>query len=70
MTKRFLIDLAYTDDELAAFSRIAWSFWALGLSPRTLISAALGMKSLIWKSYNGLRVSDSGAAWQNTFNDG
>jgi hypothetical protein len=37
----------------AAFSRRAWSFWALGLRPRVLISAGFGMKSLIGKSYNG-----------------
>lgn len=30
MTKRFLIDLAYTDDELAAFSRIADNEWRQG----------------------------------------
>ena len=30
MTKRFLIDLAYTDDELAAYARIADSEWRQG----------------------------------------
>ena len=33
MTKRFLIDLAYTDDELAAFSRIADNEWRQGANP-------------------------------------
>jgi len=42
----------------AAFSRIAWSFWALGPSPRVFVSAALGMKSLIGRSSHGVRSWD------------
>jgi hypothetical protein len=44
----------------AAFSRRAWSFWAFGPSPRTFTSDALGMKSLIWKSYNAGRGFEQG----------
>jgi hypothetical protein len=37
---------------LAAFSRAAWSLCAAGPSPRFFKSAALGIKSLMKKSYN------------------
>jgi hypothetical protein len=46
---------------LAAFSRSAWSFWALRLSPPILMEPGLGMKSLMERFSHG---EESAGRWE------